>query len=153
MGAGIGGTITISGIPGNLAVVAADAACPTLDCAPIQLCPLQSQGSSRSQSVKRPKWNPRYIVQCCSNTGSLISRPLSFLATSAEYRFEVEEQPDCSQTSASKGFSSKVAVSVALILWKAFKRLGSKTRQGILVRSNKFVWEVQLLSYVCIQTW
>jgi hypothetical protein len=42
----IAGTTTISGMPKDLAVVAA--ACPTVEWVPAQACPSQSQGSSRS---------------------------------------------------------------------------------------------------------
>jgi hypothetical protein len=42
----IAGTTTISGMPKDLAVVAA--ACPTVEWVLAQVCPSQSQGSSRS---------------------------------------------------------------------------------------------------------
>ena len=83
-GVGVGGATTISGIPNDLAVVAAAAVCPIIDCAPTQLCPSQSQGSSESQSVNNRKCNPRYFVQCRLNTGSLISIPPLSLAASIQ---------------------------------------------------------------------
>ena len=83
-GVGLGGTRTICGIPRDLAVVAAAAVCPTVDCAPTQLCPSQSQGSLGSQFVNRPKHNPEYFVPCCPNTGSLISNPAPSLAASVQ---------------------------------------------------------------------
>jgi hypothetical protein len=54
---------------------------------------------------------------------------------------------------ASRGSSSKDAVSIASILSTAFNGFGSKTRQGIPARSNQFIREVQLLSYWCIRIW
>jgi len=44
-------------------------------------------------------------------------------------------------------------VSMALILSKGFNGSGSEMRQGVPARSNKFVYEVQLLLYVSIQIW
>jgi len=65
----VGCTTTISGIPKDLAIVDTAAACPTVDCTPAQLCPSQSQGSSKLQSVNSLKWSPLHLVQCCSTWG------------------------------------------------------------------------------------
>ena len=53
----------------------------------------------------------------------------------------------------SKGFSSKVAASIAWVLSKAFSGSGSKTRQGVPAKSNQFVRELQFLSYWSIRIW
>jgi hypothetical protein len=69
-GVGVGGTTTISGIPRDLAVVAAVAAGPIVDCVPTQVCPLKSHGSSGSQGNQ--DCAPVERVQSGPNTGSLI---------------------------------------------------------------------------------
>lgn len=127
-GVGVGGTSTISGIHKDLAVVAAASACPTVDCAPTQLCSSQSQGSSGSQLLKKPKCNPRYCVQCCLNSGSSKARPPCSLAMSVKDRFQGKKMSDCFQKYTSRGTSSKDAVSTASIHSMAFKRSGSKAR-------------------------
>jgi len=81
-GVGVGGTIKISGIPNDLAVVAAAAACPTVEWVSAQLCLLQSQGSSGSQGNQ--ECAPEYLVQWDPNTGSLISSPQPSLAASVQ---------------------------------------------------------------------
>jgi len=78
----VGGTTTISGIPRDFAVVAAAAACPIVDCAPAELCPSQSHGSSGSHGNQ--ECAPGYRVQCGPNTGSLISSPPPSLAASVQ---------------------------------------------------------------------
>ena len=80
-GVGVAGTTTISGIPSDLAVVAA-AACPIVDCVPTQLCPSQSHGSSGSHGNQ--ECAPVYRVQCGPNKGSLISSPPPSLAASVQ---------------------------------------------------------------------
>ena len=79
-GVGVGGTTTISGIPKDFAVVAAAAACPTVDCAPSQLCSSQLHGSSGSHGNQ--ECAPVYRVRCGPNTGSLMSSPPPSLAAS-----------------------------------------------------------------------
>jgi len=81
-GVGVRGTVTISGIPKDLAVVAAAAACLTVEWVPAQLCPSQSQGSSGSQGNQ--ECAPEYLVQCGPNTGLLISSPPRSLAASVQ---------------------------------------------------------------------
>ena len=81
-GVGVGGTITISGIPRDFAVVAAAAACPIVECVPAQLWPSQSHGSSGSQGNQ--ECAPVYRVQCGPNTGLLMSSPPPSLAESVQ---------------------------------------------------------------------
>jgi len=81
-GVGVGGTITISGIPRDLAVVAAAAACATVEWVSAQLCPSQSQGSSGSQGNQ--ECAPEYLIQCGPNTGSLMTSPPPSLAASVQ---------------------------------------------------------------------
>ena len=81
-GVRVGGTITISGIPRDLVVVAAAAACPSVEWVPAQLCPSQSQDSSRSQGNQ--EYAPEYVVQCIPNTGSLMSSPPPSLPASVQ---------------------------------------------------------------------
>jgi hypothetical protein len=81
-GVGVVGTITISGIPREFAVVAATAVCPIVEWVTVQLYPLQSHGSSRSQGNQ--ECAPVYRVQCGPNTGSSISSPPTSLAASVQ---------------------------------------------------------------------
>jgi hypothetical protein len=118
---------------------------------PTQLCPSHSHGSSGSH--RNQECAPVYPVQCGPNMGSLISSPPHSLAASVQQAFQGEGTADCSQKYASRGSSSKDAVSIALILSKAFKGSVSKARQGMPARSNQFVREMQLLSYWCIRLW
>jgi len=74
-GVGVGGTTTTSRIKRDLAVVAAAAACPTVNCAPTQSCPLQWHTSLESQSVIKSKCSLQYFILSCPNTGSLIMEP------------------------------------------------------------------------------
>ena len=94
-GVRVGGTITISRIKSNLAVVAATAACQTVEWIPVLLCSSQSQGSSGSQGNQ--EWAPKSRVQYCPNTGFLMSTPLPSLATSVQYKFHGKGSVDCSQ--------------------------------------------------------
>ena len=78
----VGGTITISGIPRDIAVVAAAATRPIVEWVPAQLWPSLSHGSSGSQGNQ--ECAPVYPVQCGPNTVSLISSPPPSLAASVE---------------------------------------------------------------------
>jgi hypothetical protein len=150
-GVGAGGTTTMSGIPTDLAVVAAVAACPIVESVPAQLCPSQLQSFSESQGNQ--ECAPKYLVQCGPNTGSLISNLPPYRAASVQYVIKGEGTVDWAQKYASKGGSSKVCTSITSILSKAFKGSGSNTRQEFEARGNQFGREVQLLSYLGIRIW
>lgn len=140
-GVGGEGTTTINKTPRHLARDAAAAACPTVQWFPAQLCPLQSHSSLGS--LGNQKEGPRYQVQCCPNTRSLISRPPPSLTASIKRRFQGEETVDCSKRYIFKGSSSTVTTRIAWTLLNAFKGLGLNTRQEVPAWSEQFIWEVQ----------
>jgi hypothetical protein len=119
-GVGGGGSTTINQTPSDLALDAAAAsACPTVEWVPAQLCPLQSHYSLGSLGIQES--GPRYQVQCCPNTRSLICRPLPSLTASIKYRFQGEETVSFSEQYIFKGSSSTVPTRIALTLLNVFK--------------------------------
>lgn len=150
-GVRVGGSTTISRIPKDLFVVAAAARYPFIECILVQLWPSQSQHSSKSKG--NHKCASKYLVQCCPNTMSLISRPPPSLATSVQYKFQGEGMVDYSLKCTASDSSSTAAVRIVSILSKAFKDLNVKTRQMVSAKSNQFFQVAHQLFYCYIRVY
>jgi hypothetical protein len=101
----------------------------------------------------KPRMGSKNLVQLVPNTGSSSFKPPPHPAASVQYKFQGEGTSHCSQKLAGRHISSTSVFSSPLILSKVFKGLGSDKEQCVPARSNQFIREVELVSYLCIRIW